>query len=187
MWIEAWPVAKKGLRSKLVGRLLADRWFGTLGVPAEIVTDNATTFTGQWFATLCAMRGIVHAKAIAYKPQSNGRAERAVGSLVSMLRKCNDGDTWTDALPMTLATLRRTPNKTGLSPYTIVFGRDALEDGLPLPVEKEAEDAIEFKEKMEKVDARVKNMLEKEHKAAKERQGKGGKPSSAGIHRWIPI
>ena len=64
-WIEALPVAKKGLTSNLVGRLLADRWFGTLGVPAEIVTENATTFTGQWFATLCAMRGIVHAKALA--------------------------------------------------------------------------------------------------------------------------
>ena len=185
-WIEAWPVAKKGLTSKLVGRLLADRWFGTLGVPAEIVTDNATTFTGQWFATLCAMRGIVHAKAVAYKPQSNGRAERAVGSLVSMLRKCSGDDTWTDALPRVLATLRRTPNNTGLSPYAIVFGRDVLEDGLPLPVEREAEDAIEFKKRMEAVDAKVKDVLEKDHKAAEARQGKGSKPSAAAINKWQP-
>ena len=30
-------------------------------------------------------------------------------------------------------------------------------------------------------------MLEQEHKAAEARQSKGGKPSSAGIHGWIPI
>ena len=58
---------------------------------------------------------------------------------------------------------------------------------MSLPVEKEGEDAIEFKKRMEKVDAIVKNMLEQDNKAAEAKQSKGGKPSSAGIHRWIPI
>ena len=69
-WIEAWPVAKNRLTSKVVGRILAERWFETLGPPAEIISDNATTFTGQWFANMCAARGLVHARAVAYKPQN---------------------------------------------------------------------------------------------------------------------
>ena len=44
-WVEAWTVAKKGLTAKLVGRLLADRWFETLGVPVKIDSDDTTTFT----------------------------------------------------------------------------------------------------------------------------------------------
>ena len=79
--------------------------------------------------------------------------------------------------------MRRTPSKVVVSPYSISFGRDAIEEGMSLPVGKEAEDAIELEKKTEKVEARVKNMLEQEHKAAEARQSKGGKPTVAGIDR----
>ena len=186
-WVEAWPVAKKGLTAKVVGRLLADRWFETLGVPVEIVSDNATTFTGQWFATMCAARGIVHAKSVAYKPQSNGRAERAVQSLINLLRRCGGDDGWPDALPRILSILRQTPGPSGLSPYNIVFGREGLVEGLPVPVEREAEDAADFQRRMAEVDTKVREILQKEHQAAHARQLAGqSRESKANCahHQW---
>ena len=100
----------------MVGRLFADRWFETLGVPVEIVSQNATTFTGQWFATMCAARGIVHAKSVATKPQSTGPDERAVQSLINLLRRCGGDDGWPDAYPRILSILRHTPGPSRLIP-----------------------------------------------------------------------
>ena len=38
-WVDAYPVRKPGLTSKVVAHLLHERWMDSVGVPQEVVTD----------------------------------------------------------------------------------------------------------------------------------------------------
>ena len=49
--------------------------FATLGLPEVIVSDNATNFTSDKFATFLKKNGIKHLRIPPYHPASNGMAE----------------------------------------------------------------------------------------------------------------
>ena len=99
-WIEAVPVTKQGTTSKVVGTILADRWLEVFGTPSEIISDMGPQFIGGCFKTFCALRGIRRRTSIAYRSQSNGRAERAVQQVLEALRKLHleDKCPWTTAV-----------------------------------------------------------------------------------------
>ena len=59
-----------------------------MGVPLEILSDNDNLITSEFFSELCSNLGIFQHKAILYRPKGNGRAERAVRSVVDILRLC---------------------------------------------------------------------------------------------------
>ena len=63
-------------------------------------------------------------------------------------------------LPRALQVLHDAPGPSGLSPFKALFGRDRLGDSLPLPVEKECEDASQWWLKMRKQDEMVATALE---------------------------
>ena len=119
-------------------------------------------FAGHWFRTFCGLKGILHAEAISYRSSTNGRAERAIESILDALRKLQrDGISWPQALPTALGKIRVAPGPSGMSPFQIVYGRDILQQGLPLPVVQEAEDAVNFQERMSKVDSEVQKNFKK--------------------------
>ena len=64
-------------------------------------------------------------------------------------------------------------NWCGLSPAQVVFGRDVLQHGLPLPVEQKAEDAVKFHERILKQDAMIKATLDQAHAKGQEKQTAG--------------
>ena len=164
-WVDAYPAKKKGLTSKTVAQLMHERWLPIMGIPQEIVTDKGPHFAAQWFKTFCALKGIVHAEAISYRSETNGRAERAIASVLGALRKiqAEKNIPWPEALPQALCSVRSAPGPTGLSPTQVVFGRDILQQGLPLPTTQEAEDAKAFHERMMQTDAFVQSELNKIH------------------------
>ena len=145
-WIEAWPILKKGFTAKKLGCLVAERWMEVFGTPKEVVSDNGPHFTGSWWRTLCAKRGIVRATAIAYRPRSNGAAERAIQTLLDLLRRLHaeERQSWLELLPRALRMARCTPTLHGVSPFQAIFGRDWLQEGATLPVESGNEDAEDF-------------------------------------------
>jgi hypothetical protein len=93
-----------------------------------ILEDNQSiNISSHFFSHLCQLLGIEQHFSIIYRPKGNGRAERAVGSIVSMLRRLlTDYQTnWVTALPWAVYTINSLP---GLllpySPNKIVFGRE---------------------------------------------------------------
>ena len=187
-WIDAYPAKKKGLTSKAVAHMLHEHWLPIMGVPQEIMSDLGAHFAGQWFKTFCALKGIMHAQAISYRSATNGRAERAIASVLDALRKIqNDkGTSWPEALPQALSMVRTAAGPTGQSPSQVVFGRDVLQQGLPLPLTQEAEDAKAFHERMQQVDDAVQRQLTKIHADQEEDQN----PSRTiaykeGQHVWV--
>ena len=173
-WIDAYPVKKKGCTAKQVAQLMHDRWLPTMGVPQEVMTDLGAHFAGQWFRTYCALKGIVHAEAISYRSATNGRAERAIAQVLDALRKlqANKGIQWPEALPTALNKIRTIAGPSGMSPSQIVYGRDVLLDGLPLPLEHEAEDAVAFHNRMKEVDATIQAQMCKLHQDREAHQPK---------------
>ena len=58
------------------------RFYGAHGIRVErVLTDNGTCFKRRW-ADACASRGIAVRKTRAYRPQTNGKAERFIRTLL---------------------------------------------------------------------------------------------------------
>ena len=65
--------------------------FAENGLPETIVTDKATCFTSAEFGLFMAKNVIQHITSPAYRPSSNGLAERVVQLLKRGLTKMKDG------------------------------------------------------------------------------------------------
>ena len=60
----------------------------TLGLPEVVISDNATNFTSEEFATFMRKNGIRHVKS---HSSSNGLVEKAVQTLKEGLKKLKEG------------------------------------------------------------------------------------------------
>ena len=49
-----------------------------LGAPKEFICENASIINSEFFKDLFAMSGVEQHRSVAYRPQSNRRAEQAV-------------------------------------------------------------------------------------------------------------
>ena len=165
-WIIAKPTLNKGLTAEKTARLLLE-WWETFGIPTIITCDQGPQFTGQWFKTMCARLGIQVAYSQAYRPQANGRAEAAGKSIKNLLRKFwveNPGTNWVEILPRLLYAYHNNINKSGLSPYQILFGRERTGPGLPLVPPRECEDATQFLARMENLDKKISTEMNERNK-----------------------
>lgn len=71
---EKWPQAVQFLRNAVA-------YFASLGVKVQrVLTDNGSAFRSKQFAQTCSELGIRHKFTRAYRPQTNGKAERFIQS-----------------------------------------------------------------------------------------------------------
>lgn len=66
------------------------RRFASYGLPEQIVTDNATTFTSEEFQTFVKQNGILHATSAPGHPATNGLAERYVQTFKTGMKKLDN-------------------------------------------------------------------------------------------------
>ena len=145
--ILAIPCRQEGLTSHKAAALLLHYCAFFTGMPREMHSDNQSIISSEFFDALCGLAGITQAKSIVYRPQSNGRAERAVQSIINalrlylVLRKLD----WVYALPFALWGLNDLLGPIApYSPHRLVFGRDPIGFGevTPLTVDTGVEDAL---------------------------------------------
>jgi hypothetical protein len=125
-YVIAIPTQKAQMTGSKAARLFLERCVWFMGVPNEIMSDQ-DKFSSQFFKTICRLCGIEQAFSTQYHPDSNGRAERAVQSIVSTLRKIlvNTHHSWYDALPRAIWAINSLPGVVHpYSPHRIIFGRD---------------------------------------------------------------
>lgn len=130
-FIYAHPCRMKGFTGRDTAQLFYDRVFHFMGLPNEIYTASDIPLANNFFQTVCALSGVDRALCTQYRPNSNGRAERAVKSLVEALRKTLAEDeytrTWPEVLPLAVYTINTLPGVFNtLSPWEIVFGRPPI-------------------------------------------------------------
>lgn len=123
-WIEVFPM--NSITSKVTIEVLRIS-FARFGLPRQIVTDNATTFTSDEFQTFLLRNNIKHCTSPPYQPSSNGLAENAVKSIKNSLKNALGSSKSLDlnrSLNNFLFDFRNTIHSTtGKSPASIMFGR----------------------------------------------------------------
>ncbi len=91
------------------------------GKPDTIVSDNGPQYTGQPFKQFCVDWGINHVTSSPRYPRSNGLAERMVGTVKPIIKKCLSEN---QDIDKALLHLRATPVSTGIpSPGEMLCGR----------------------------------------------------------------
>ncbi|KAK8944792.1 hypothetical protein KSP39_PZI008172 [Platanthera zijinensis] len=108
-------------------------------IPAIIITDNGTQFTGRSFTKLCKDLNIKLLHIVVSHPQINGQIEVTNRTILKGLKtRLQDArGQWVDALPNVLwayRTTERTP--TGETSYNLCYGTKAIipvDIGVPSP------------------------------------------------------
>ena len=162
----------KGLDSKNAASLFLDRCVHMFGLPKEFICDNASIINSEFLTDFFAMSGVEQHSSVAYLPQSNRRAERAVQSIVNSLRQYleprggSSKHSWVESLPLALSALNDLPGAvSGYSPHRLLFGRDPVRWVVCLPVSLQdgAEDAGQFFGRMLDERVKVRKRLEDLH------------------------
>ena len=136
------------------------------GRPTTITSDQGSNFVGQWFHTLSAQMGIFQAFSEAHRPQANGRAEVAGRYIFHIMRKLHASEgnfNWVESLPRVLRMHNDVEGWLGYSPYQILIGRNRPLPGPTLPPPHICEDALQFWNRMQAIDEKVRTMLMGEH------------------------
>ena len=80
-YVEVLPDQRSESAMAFLGRALA--WFRRRRISVErIMTDNGSCYVSHDFAAFLEARGIRHLRTRPYRPQTNGKAERFIGTLV---------------------------------------------------------------------------------------------------------
>ena len=119
-WPEIYEISNIS-SSTIISKLV--EMFSRYGDAETIVSDNGTQFSSAQFSKFVADRGIKHLKTAPYHPQSNGQAERFVGTLKRALQKLKNEGTSKEILEIFLQTYRSTPKVDALSPAELFLNR----------------------------------------------------------------
>ena len=140
-WPVAAPISCPGAKDCAVA--LLHHWVAAFGVPADITSDRGGSFVAELWDALAKLMGARTIRTCAFRPSSNGLAERTHRSLKSALRaRCSDAN-WLHHLPWILLALRTSPKDgIGVSPAEMVYGEQLVVPGEFFPT-SEGEEADE--------------------------------------------
>lgn len=118
--------------------------FARHGVPKVLMSDNGPQYSSLEFKNFVRAWEIDHKTSSPYYAQSNGKAERGVGIVKSLLNKAKEGhgDPY-----LSLLAYRSAPMESGYSPAELLMGRK-LNFGLPSYVIKKYKYVVHDKEKL---------------------------------------
>ena len=124
-WCECIPL--RSTQAEYVARALLNCWISRQGCPSQLHSDRGGNVeTAEILKALYKMMGITKTANIAYRPQTDGTAERMVGTLKGMLWKYSQENprNWANSLDQVLFAYRTALHSaTGFSPFFLDKGR----------------------------------------------------------------
>ena len=100
--------------------------FCTLGLPRILQSDNGPEFVNDTLRALVKLTGLDHRLISPYNPRADGKVERAIGSVMAIIKKLLHGSErhWPLFVPFAqFAFNRKVAVLTGSSPFSLMFGR----------------------------------------------------------------
>ena len=162
--------------------LYLERVVPVMGMPQEIFSDQDHLVTAEFFSELCKLSGISMKQSTIKRPQSNGRAERAVQVVVESLRQWlvkTTQQNWAQLLPLAIWASNDIPGPiSGYSPHYLVFGRNPIGFGdcPPILPQSECRDAVGFFQQLVQDRRYVQDSLNKIHRRKAEEFRKAHPP-----------
>jgi hypothetical protein len=104
--------------------------FSTFGLPKIMQSDNGPEFVNDIIRALVKLTGIDHRLISPYNPRSDGKVERCIGTVMSIIKKLLHGTTtyWPLFVPFAqLSFNHKIATLTGSSPFSLMFGRELNE------------------------------------------------------------
>lgn len=100
--------------------------FSILGIPKIIQSDNGSEYVNAVVSALMKITGIEHRFISEYNPRADGKVERSIGTVMSIIKKLLHGTS--DHWPLfvncaQLAFNNKVANLTGSTPFSLMFGR----------------------------------------------------------------
>ena len=160
---------QKSLTAEGLAELFLEKVVQFAGLPHTIFTDHDHLINAKFFHTLCSQAGVDVKNSPIYRPRSNGRAERAVQTVITSLRKFlmqTKKKNWVQLLPLAVWTSNDIPGVvSGYSPHYLMFGRNPIGFGDCPPVipEHGSEDAVQFSSKLIEDRRYVQEQLQAQH------------------------
>ena len=182
-YVQAFPCLKDGLTGEKCASMFFRNMVCFTGLPKEIMTDADIRLASVFFNTVCQMSGVAQHTSTVYRPRSNGRAETAVRSVVSTLRKLllqfRSKSNWVEILPLVLWCINSTPGvNIKYTPHQIVFGREApgFGDDPPLHTPKSSPNAARWVAYMRGLREEIAEELGQIHRKEEERFAREHRP-----------
>jgi hypothetical protein len=104
--------------------------FSTFGIPKIIQSDNGSEFVNDTIRALVRLTGIDHRLISPYNPRADGKVERSIATVMSVIKKLLHGTTthWPLFVPFAqLSFNHKISSLTGSSPFSLMFGRQLNE------------------------------------------------------------
>jgi len=104
--------------------------FCIMGLPKIIQSDNGPEFVNQVIRSFIKITGIDHRLITPYNPRADGKVERAIGSVMLVIKKLLHGanQNWPLFAPFAqLSFNNKVASLTGSTPFSLMFGRSLIE------------------------------------------------------------
>lgn len=119
-WVEA--PALKNDKTESVLNALSNNWICRYGIPQYIITDNGNQFVGRVAKQFYEQMGIHKKRTSSYHPQSDGLAERTIGSIKKIIKSnLEDVSEWDDYLETACMAIRSAQNHHPIALHQRVF------------------------------------------------------------------
>lgn len=121
-WLEAAPLLS--ITAKEVATAFINTWVSRFGVPLHVITDRGKQFESEFFTSVSSAVGFHRLRTCSYRPQCNGKVERAHRTLKSILKSKHSH--WLNDLPIVLLAMHSAPDDQGHSSFERVTGEKLM-------------------------------------------------------------
>ncbi|HVW99438.1 MAG TPA: DDE-type integrase/transposase/recombinase, partial [Candidatus Babeliaceae bacterium] len=100
--------------------------FAIIGIPKILQSDNGSEFANDILTALVRITGIEHRFISPYNPRADGKVERSIGTVMSIIKKMLHGTESHWPIFVSFAQLsfnNKISSLTGSSPFSLMFGR----------------------------------------------------------------
>uniref|UniRef100_A0A2N9J5K6 Integrase catalytic domain-containing protein n=1 Tax=Fagus sylvatica TaxID=28930 RepID=A0A2N9J5K6_FAGSY len=120
----------KNVTQVAVTRFVKNNIICRYGMPEMLITDNASNLNNRMMDQLCQQFKIQHHNSAPYRPKMNGAVEAANKNVKKILSKMTETyKDWHEHLPYALCAYRTSVRTSvGATPYSLVYGMEALEE-----------------------------------------------------------
>ena len=131
-WYSGMAHLNPSKKKQTAEQVWADCWQGAwklTKLPQEIITDQGTVFTSEWWESTMAKEQIDHCMTTAYRPQANGKAERTNQELKQYLPKYanHQQNNWPELVLLAEYAYNTTKTQgTDFTPYQMVYGKTLI-------------------------------------------------------------